>query len=149
MIVYRIAKAKYVHDLSGYGAYTYGGRWNEVGVYVLYTSTSRSLAMLELLVHRNGHRLDMHEFKMLKISIPDDWITDSYELSLNMLEAKDKVGSRILAREHFLNANAAAFSVASTIVPQEQNIILNPKYADYGKLEILAKESVQIDGRLL
>jgi len=38
MIVYRIAKlAKRTNDLTGTGAYLSGGRWNNPGVYALYT----------------------------------------------------------------------------------------------------------------
>ena len=51
MLVYRIAKAKHIHDLSGIGARIYGGRWYKRGVGVIYTSESRALATVEYLVH--------------------------------------------------------------------------------------------------
>ena len=51
MIVFRLAKKQYTHKLSGEGAELYGGRWNSVGTPMLYTSESRSLALLELAVH--------------------------------------------------------------------------------------------------
>jgi RES domain-containing protein len=51
MLVYRIAKTKYVHDLSGTGAREYGGRWNNKGIGIIYTSESRALATVEYLVH--------------------------------------------------------------------------------------------------
>src|SRR4249919_3732287 len=52
MTVYRIAKTKErAGDLSGTGAFKVGGRWNNPGVFALYTSESQALAMLELLVH--------------------------------------------------------------------------------------------------
>ncbi|MBM2839324.1 MAG: family phosphorylase, partial [Deltaproteobacteria bacterium] len=51
MDLFRIAKTKYINDLSGNGARVYGGRWNEKGVAVIYTSESRALAALEFLVH--------------------------------------------------------------------------------------------------
>ena len=38
-------------DLSGIGAFRWGGRWNSKGVYMLYTSENSSLAFLESLVH--------------------------------------------------------------------------------------------------
>ncbi|MBW1834349.1 MAG: DUF2196 domain-containing protein [Deltaproteobacteria bacterium] len=40
MNVYRIAKKKYIKDLSGQGACFYGGRWNYSGYRVLYASES-------------------------------------------------------------------------------------------------------------
>lgn len=51
MKLYRIAQTAHIKDLSGTGARLYGGRWNEKGVGVVYTSESRALAILEYLVH--------------------------------------------------------------------------------------------------
>ena len=44
MRLFRIAKTHYINDLSGAGARANGGRWNRVGVGLLYTSPSRALA---------------------------------------------------------------------------------------------------------
>ncbi|MDH3556285.1 MAG: RES family NAD+ phosphorylase, partial [Deltaproteobacteria bacterium] len=43
MVVYRIAKEKYIRDLAGTGARLSGGRWNNKGVGILYASESRAL----------------------------------------------------------------------------------------------------------
>ena len=51
MRLFRIAKTQYIGDTTGTGARLYGGRWNEKGVGLIYTSESRSLAALEFLVH--------------------------------------------------------------------------------------------------
>jgi len=37
MIVHRITSSKYIRDLSGYGAWKYGGRWNNPSCFMLYT----------------------------------------------------------------------------------------------------------------
>ena len=49
MRLFRIAKNRYISDLSGTGARANGGRWNRVGVGLLYTSPSRALATVEYL----------------------------------------------------------------------------------------------------
>ena len=49
MVVFRIARKEYIQDLSGRGAELFGGRWNEKGIPALYTSSSLSLAALEIL----------------------------------------------------------------------------------------------------
>ena len=51
MELFRITRAEYQNDLSGIGAYHHGGRWNSPRGAMLYASSRRSLAMLEILVH--------------------------------------------------------------------------------------------------
>ncbi|MCF2447158.1 RES family NAD+ phosphorylase [Dyadobacter sp. CY345] len=87
MILYRIAKKKErARDLSGQGAASEGGRWNSEGIFALYTSESRALAMLELLVHVDETELPPNLFVMtIEVEnsarfyempdgeMPDDW----------------------------------------------------------------------------
>ena len=49
--VFRIVTQRHVADtFSGEGARLYGGRWNPQGLRAVYTASSRSLAILEMLV---------------------------------------------------------------------------------------------------
>ena len=51
---WRIVKAKHAATaFSGKGAADHGGRWNSRGVAVVYASRTKSLAVLESLVHLN------------------------------------------------------------------------------------------------
>ena len=65
MIVYRIVKEKYANGLFASGR---SGRWNIEDQWVLYTSSSRALATLELLVHRSQVQ-PTSDFNVLEISI--------------------------------------------------------------------------------
>lgn len=49
MNLWRLCKAEH-EDLSGMGAFLYGGRWNSEGHNVVYTASHLSLACLEILV---------------------------------------------------------------------------------------------------
>ncbi|MGH2645514.1 MAG: RES family NAD+ phosphorylase, partial [Chitinophagaceae bacterium] len=71
MEVYRIGKTKFIHDLSGTGSRLYGGRWNSKGLGVIYTSSYRSLAALELLVHVPLKNLT-HDYSLATIHIPEN-----------------------------------------------------------------------------
>ena len=52
MRVWRITRSVHAASpLSGEGAARSGNRWNSAGVRIAYTSTSRALAVLEMLVH--------------------------------------------------------------------------------------------------
>src|SRR5258705_349554 len=66
---WRIVKAKHAATaFSGEGAARTGGRWNSRGVPVVYTSSTKSLAALESLVHLNPPVL----FKYVAIRIQFD-----------------------------------------------------------------------------
>lgn len=49
MKVFRLAPSKHALDLSGEGAWLYGGRWNSVGTRALYASQSIALLCLNIL----------------------------------------------------------------------------------------------------
>ena len=73
MEVFRLSKAQYASDLTGTGAKLAGGRWNRAGVAVLYTSSSRALATLEVLVHIPAFYVPF-DYVLSSIWIPDDSI---------------------------------------------------------------------------
>lgn len=55
---FRIVKSRWASTaFDGEGARLHGGRWNSVGTRMVYTSASRSLAALEILVHLQGPAL--------------------------------------------------------------------------------------------
>ena len=75
MRVYRIASTKYASNDSE-GARLHGGRWNEMGTPVIYSSASPSLAALEVLVH---FQLIPADYRIISIVIPDDLKIESIE----------------------------------------------------------------------
>lgn len=149
MIVYRLAKTKYVHDLTGYGAYLYGGRWNEMGIHTLYCSTQRPLALLELLVHRNGCHLTLEQFTMIELEVKEADIVDMYAESLDLLQQGKVLEQSQLARKAFASADVAGVRVASAILPQESNILLNPKSSAHAAIKIMDEYVLSIDPRLV
>lgn len=48
----------------------------------------------------------------------------------------------------FASRKLSFYKVPSTIVPMEHNIILNPLYKDFGKVEIIEFIDLPIDERL-
>ena len=58
------------HDLSGAGAKKTGGRWNEIGTSIVYSSATRALACLETVVHLNAGGLPLNRY-LVEITIPD------------------------------------------------------------------------------
>ena len=74
MILYRLTKTKNLSTAwTGYGAKEAGGRWNSVGVSMVYVSETASLTMLETLVHLHAAQI-MDSFTLLSIDVPDELI---------------------------------------------------------------------------
>ena len=65
MLAYRITTSKYASKLSSSGA---ANRWNQEGEFVIYSAESRSLASLELVVHRAAIKPSL-EYKVLVIEL--------------------------------------------------------------------------------
>jgi len=80
MLVYRLSREKYKHELSGYGASLNGQRWNSEGTEVVYTADSRALANSEVAVHIALSLLPKDYF-MLEILIPGNLKIKETELN--------------------------------------------------------------------
>lgn len=150
MIVYRIANIKYKDTtLSGIGAEKVGGRWSKVGTRAVYCSENISLALLEYYVHSENIAYLPKEILVAKIQFPDDFIIEE----LNELPEKwNQYPYSSKTTEVFTNLskdrNIFALRVPSTIVGLESNIILNPLYKEFGKVEIIDYIKLPIDKRL-
>lgn len=73
-MLYRIVHNRYLATAwTGYGAETYGGRWNHKGHAAIYLASSVSLAMLETLVHVEDSAT-LNDFNLFQITIPDNAI---------------------------------------------------------------------------
>ena len=67
--MFQLVRYARCYDLSGYGAYLYGGRWNLRGRAVLYTAEARSLAIMEVLVHLTSEELPADMY-LLTLDVP-------------------------------------------------------------------------------
>lgn len=151
MVVYRIASSSYIRDLTGTGAKRYGGRWNPKGIAVLYTSAHRSLAILELLVNANAQSLP-DDLSMLSLELPrlqhvseitEDDLPDNWRNS----PAPYRLGEP--GWEWVTSNSSLTLKVPSAVVPEEQNILVNPKHPDFTQLSIQSVSSFSLDSRLL
>jgi RES domain-containing protein len=149
MVVYRISNCQFISDLSGEGAYKYGGRWNSKGVHMLYTAGSAALALLESVVHipniiNVSYCLAAIEVPAQKIAViheeelPADWQMNPPPDHLK------KIGNSFIASNDHL-----VLKIPSVILPQEFNYLINPYHKDFAGVKILTREPLNIDKRLL
>ena len=150
MVVYRVANSKHKDlTLSGIGAEKVGGRWNEVGTRAVYCSENISLALLEYYVHSEKISNIPKEILVAKIQFPDEFKIEEPDLlpeRWNQYPYSSKT-TKIFTNLS-KNRDFFALKVPSTIVGMESNIILNPLYKDFGKVEISEFIKLPIDERL-
>lgn len=150
MVVYRVADARFKDKtLSGMGAEKVGGRWNEVGIQAVYCSENISLALLEYYVHSGNIAFLPKEILIAKIEFPDEF---KIEVLKDLPEGWNQYPYTSKTTSVFTNIskdrNLFALHVPSTIVPLESNIILNPLYKEFGKVEIIEFIQLSVDQRL-
>ncbi|WLE64193.1 MULTISPECIES: RES family NAD+ phosphorylase [Burkholderia] len=140
-------------DMSGAGAKATGGRWNEKGTAVLYTSTSRSLACLETLVHMVSGGLPLNRI-LVRLDVPDDvWEAassfDPNDIGNVGWDVEPAGMVSIKAGSDWVKGAAAAlFVVPSAIVPEEMNVLINPLHADAAKITATKIRRWSYDPRL-
>ena len=150
MKVYRISIEKYSSELTASGA---SNRWNQEGELVLYTAQSRSLATLELVVHRSSIKPRLnYKVMVLELDIPKSQIEklDEKRLprnwrSISAYGQLQKIGSGWYSRKKKL-----ILEIPSAVIPKESNFIINTKHKLFdSKVRLLETEDYFWDSRLL
>jgi RES domain-containing protein len=134
---------------DGEGARRYGGRWNSVGVPMVYASEHQSLAALELRVHIDKTRMRKRykcftirfDESLLKVfrpaDLPRDWLQEPPPPSLQEL-----------GDDWMASGASLILAVPSVIIPKELNYLINPQHPDFGKLKIDPPTDFAFDPRL-
>jgi RES domain-containing protein len=151
MELYRITQGKFADDLSGNGSRLFGGRWNSEGVFALYTSSSRSMALLETLAHTPAKMLDANNYQLITLSVPDGLDVGEIRLS-SITDGWDDPDTPLFTKrigDRFLNEKKTLIlAVPCVLVPEELNYILNPMHKDFRKVKIVHKRRIYFDKRI-
>ncbi len=148
MKVYRLTPRKYATDLSGMGAKLYGGRWNRIGVSMLYTSENLSLSVLENIVHISNPTF-LPTFQAITIEIPDsfqEYSTDDFPIDSHdqdAFESLRKLTDEFVEKKEFL-----AMKVPSAIIDIEYNFLINPQHSLFKEVKIINQQEFSFDQRL-
>lgn len=153
MTAYRLTHLRYTEDISGFGAYKAGGRWNPKGYYTLYLSEHPCGAILESLIHMPPRIIpDDYSIVTLNISdgsgiktieeseLPRGWRKGSYDLVLFQRFGKENLFERGLL----------GLQIHSSVAYPSYNLILNPKYKGFTDLlKITEVKPYVFDPRLI
>lgn len=150
MEVFRLVKSEFVGKLTGKGAAIKGGRWNSIGIEMIYTAGNRSLAMAEVAVHFSLGTLPSN-FKMMTIEIPSTVSVMSLsekKLPEGWNSFPSPVNTRQFGDRFILENGVAVLKVPSVVTPGDFNYLINPFHKDMSKIRIVSVEDFLFDKRL-
>lgn len=140
MLLYRLSRHAYVRDLTGEGARLVGGRWNEKGIPVLYTSNTLSLAFLEVLCHmkpaliKNLFSVLVLEYNETKFPLQ---AFSEHVLSENWHDFPAPVSTIECGSDWLRARKSVGVRVPSAAIPftneSEWNVLLNPLHRDFDR----------------
>ncbi len=140
------------HELNGIGAEKTGGRWNSKGNAVVYAAPSRALACLETAVHMDDSGLPLNRY-LVEIRIPIavwkkrvTWSKDTCPVGWDALP-QGRVSLR-LGDEWLKGGKSAIALVPSVVVPEECNVLINPKHPDAALLRATKIRKWLYDSRM-
>ena len=140
-------------DISGRGAADYGGRWNAKTAFIVYCADSISLAYLETLTSLTGGPPPRNRY-LIEISIPADIWKRRRDAEADRTlppgwnahppgRASIDYGTAWLA-----SGSSAILVVPSVVVPQERNILINPRHSGAAAITALNRGLALYDHRL-
>lgn len=149
MIVYRVGRTKFSKDLTGEGARLHGGRWNHVLCPCIYTSESRSLAVLEYTVNVNIDDIP-RSLSITTFEIPDEGIQalTIADLPGNWRESPAPASTKDFGTNLLKLGASPILRIPSAVICQEFNFILNPRHFDAKDFKILHVEDFVYDVRI-
>lgn len=139
-------------DLSGTGAERTGGRWNRKGTPLVYASTTRALACLETVVHLgSGDPLPLNRY-LVEITVPADVWADRVTFDAAAHVGWDAEPAGRMSLDWGTGWSTAGTSllaaVPSVIVPEEINILINPRHSAASGLAAIKRRRWTYDARL-
>ena len=139
-------------DLTGRGAELTGGRWNRRGTPLAYASTSRALACLETVVHLGGRTLPLNRY-LVEIVVPTDAWDSRIIFNPDANVGWDAEPAGMVSLDWGTAwANAARTLLAevpSVVVPEESNILINPRHPAAASLRARKIRRWMYDARLI
>lgn len=142
MILYHIDKSKYRDVWPPEGTLFADGRWNKPGQWIIYTSSTISLAKLEILANENNLPIkrvcmtievpDTKDlFEIATDGMPENWMSKPYPVPLINFTSQFLASGKLLMR------------VPSAQSYRENNILINvrhPKFYENVKLLDVSEE---------
>jgi RES domain-containing protein len=151
MLVWRICKKKRVPEaLGGIGAEQHGGRWNHKGDRMVYTSTSLSLATLELFVHLQPSELP-NDLYSVTVTIPDSASSEKLTIGAlpkNWRDYPAPASLQDIGSMWLRDRRSLVLLVPSAVNPEENNVLLNPLHGEAAAISDVRSQPFHFDPRM-
>lgn len=133
---------------TGSGGLDAAGRWNHVGVPMVYTATSRALAALEFFVNLEPNEAP-DDLLIAGASVPDELIAtlDTAMLPRSWRKLNNEA-CRDLGSEWAVSGRSVALKVPSVVVEGEWNVLLNPRHDEFARVGIAKAAPFHFDERM-
>ncbi len=151
MRAWRIASRKYAHAaFTGEGAARSPGRWNRLGVPVVYLAEHLSTGILEVLVHVDD-RAHLAAFVAIEVEVPNSHVETLTDLPPDWQQLPEPYpeSTQRLGSEWAQSLRSLALRVPSAVVGSEFNLLLNPRHPAMGEVRIGEPQPLLLDPRLL
>ncbi|MCH8167620.1 MAG: RES domain-containing protein [Proteobacteria bacterium] len=147
--LWRLVRPDFASGLDGRGAERYGGRWNSPGLPAVYCASHLSLAVLEYFVHLPP---ELRRRDLLPLMTAVELRLDGGSVEAvgdDDLDRLDDLAWRRARGDGWLERGAAlALAVPSVVVPREQNVILNPRHGEFGRVRVVEIFPFRFDPRM-
>ena len=145
------AKVRGFDPLSGADGIHKSARWNHKGQPILYSASTPSLALLEVLVWETSE--SFHERTLLDLEFEDDTETITLQRLVRLLGdapiGKPEQLTRDFGSNWLEEQRSLALVVPSIVMPYENNIIFNPAHPRADSLLIRHSDVITLDDRLI
>jgi RES domain-containing protein len=149
--VWRLSKKRYAEAaFTGRGPEIFGGRWNPVGVPVVYSSLSLSLAVLEVFVHMTAED-DPEEYVSVEVDVGiNESASERVDVSRlpNDWRQVQHPALQRLGAEWAQSMRSLVLLVPSVVVEGEWNAVINPRHRDAKKMVMQTPRPFRFDERM-
>jgi RES domain-containing protein len=144
-----VPAAQAASAFDGEGARLYGGRWNSVGVSLVYASQHLSLAALEIRVHIEKTSMAM-PYKCFALHF-DESLLDRFpkeKLPKTWREQPAPAAVQALGDAWVKKGESAILAVPSSIIEHESNLLINPRHPAFSRIRVDKPTDFWFDQRL-
>ena len=139
-------------DMTGKGAELSGGRWNRAGTPLIYAASSAALACLETIVHIGSGALPLNRY-LVRIDVPISAWNAAHLATPDLLVGWDALPPGLVSLDWGTSwANSLQTLIArvpSIVVPEEENLLINPRHPEAFRLSVHKLRKWTYDTRLL